>query len=475
MQGKSTKVSLEHPVERLRRMDRDYLSWGDTVHYQSRPIVAERCEKDLIFDAEGHTYIDSQMWHSSCNFGYRNPAIESAVMDQLHRLPQVSGDFLHQEKLELAEAVCEAIEARTGMKGRVSFNVSGTLVVEDALKIVRRHTGCSRVAAMMGGYHGRSLEVSGISSSRRYRQYYGEFPNRAIMYPFAHCAQCYYDKIPEDCATYCGKMIRRSLESDFYGICSDDSAGIGAVMLEMCQGRGYTIPPRDFYAQFVPHMRERGILIVADEIQVGMFRTGKLFAFEHFDLVPDIITMSKSLTNGLSPLSLMWARDALISPDVITPGHAHSNFANHSLGTAAALAAWRYVMAQDYERTLPPKSHRFLEGLKRIQRKHAFVHHVDGLGMLFNMSFADADGKPLHDAGKIAVTLAQDEDYLYEGRALRMVLNSGGYWNDALKFAPWLDLSEDDIDRTVAVLGMVIDRLAECVADRLNQPLGAIG
>lgn len=461
--------ALSHHLARLRRLDKDYLSWGDTVHYQSRPIVAQRCEQDLIYDVEGNTYIDSQMWHSSCNFGYRNAFIESAVIDQMHRLPQVSGDFLHQEKLELAEAVCDAIEARTGLKGRVSFNVSGTLVVEDALKIVRRHTGCNRVASMMGGYHGRSLEVSGISSSRRYRQYYGEFPNRAIMYPFAHCAHCYYDKRQADCATYCGKMIRRSLESDFYGICSDDSAGIGAVMLEMCQGRGYIIPPRDFYTQFVPEMRKRGILIVADEIQVGMFRTGKLFAFEHFDVVPDIITMSKSLTNGLSPLSLMWAREALISPDVITPGHTHSNFANHSLGTAAALATWRYMMAQDYERTLPAKAARFLKGLRRIKTKHPFVHAVDGLGMLFNMSFADGDGKPLRDAGKWAVTIAQDEDFQYEGRSLRMVLNSGGYWSDTLKFAPWLDLTGDDIDRSIAVLGLIVDRLAE----RVHRSAGA--
>ncbi|MGJ0580640.1 aminotransferase class III-fold pyridoxal phosphate-dependent enzyme [Xenorhabdus bovienii] len=144
-------------VERLREIDQKYLSWGDTVHYQERPIIADHCHGELIHDLEGNTYIDTQMWHSSCNFGYRNPTIEQACRKQFEKLPQISGDFLHEEKLLLAEKVCQAIYERTGIKGRISFNVSGTLVVEDALKIVRQNTGRNRVATMMGGYPLRSL------------------------------------------------------------------------------------------------------------------------------------------------------------------------------------------------------------------------------------------------------------------------------------------------------------------------------
>ncbi|CAK8739362.1 Acetylornithine/succinyldiaminopimelate aminotransferase [Sodalis praecaptivus] len=278
-----------------------------------------------------------------------------------------------------------------------------------------------------------------MSSSHRYRQYYGEFADRAIMFPYANCGQCYYDKQPGECGSYCGKMISRAMENDFYGIASENSNEIGAFFLELCQGRGYTVLPKDFFRQFVPEMQKRGILIVDDEIQVGMFRTEKLFAFEHYDIVPDIITLGKSLTNGLSPLSAVWAREELVSRDIFTPGHAHSNFANHSLGTAAALQTWRYMIAQDYEPLLSQKSAYFMGGLRRLKQRHPFIGLIEGLGMLFSVTFTTPDGLLWRNAGKQAVTLAQDNDYVYQGETLRLILNSGGYHCEKSNWPPgWI-------------------------------------
>ena len=354
----------------LRDIDRTVLCWADTVHYQDNPIIVSHCQGEIVTDLQGRRYIDTQMWHSSCNFGYQNPEITKAVHRQLDNLPQVSGDFLHAEKLLLAQEVEAAIFARTGLHGRVSFNVGGTLVVEDALKIVRKQTGKSKVGAFMGAYHGRSLTVSGLSSSHRYRQEFGDFPHRAEFFAFPNPADCYYE-LP-----------------------AEADQELGAFMLELCQGRGYAIPPRHFYQQFVPQLQERGLLIVDDEIQIGMFRTGKLFAFEHFGITPDIITLSKSFTNGLTPLSLVWAREELVNPDHYGPGHAHSNFANHSLGTAAALATWRYMLAQNYEQSLPEKGAYYLNKLRELRDKYWFIGAVDGLGLLLNMVFQRADGPP---------------------------------------------------------------------------------
>ncbi len=244
-------------------------------------------------------YIDTGMWHSSCNFGYRNPEIERVLNRQMNSLPQVCGDFLHREKLLIAKMVVDAVYERTGIKVRVSFNVGGSLAVEDALKIVRKNTGKNRVAVMMGAYHRRSLGALSLSSSYRYRQFYNEFPDRSVMFPFANCEQCFYEKNRDNCELYCAKMIKKSFSNDYYGLATETEAEIGAIALESCQGRGYTIPPTDFYSNFIPDLQQRGILVLDDEIQVGMYRTGKLFAFEHYDFVPDIITLSKSFTNGL--------------------------------------------------------------------------------------------------------------------------------------------------------------------------------
>jgi len=446
-------------VDFLRRIDRECLSWGDTVHYQENPIIVNSCQGGIVSDVDGRTYVDTGMWHSSCNFGYRNPAIESEVSQQLLKLPQANGDFLHREKLLVAKMVVDAIYERTGVKGRVSFNVGGSLVVEDALKIVRKNTGKNRVAVMMGGYHGRSLGTLALSSSHRYRQFYNEFPERAVMFPFANCAQCFYEKERETCELYCAQTIRKSFSNEFYGLASKTSTELGALVIEPCQGRGYTIPPQDFYRSFIPDLQERGILILDDEIQVGMYRTGKLFAFEHYGFVPDIMTLSKSFTNGLNPVSLVWARADLVRTENFTPGHAHSNFANHPLGTAAALATWRYMHAQDYETSVPAKGTYFLGKLQQLQARYPFVYAVDGLGLLLNLVFADAHGTPYEGSAKLAAAIAQDNDFLWAGESWRMILQTGGYNLNVLKFAPHLDISYEEIDRMIGILDQVLQKL----------------
>lgn len=457
--GENLKTLPKVSVEDLRTIDRESVSWGDTVHYQENPILVSSCQGGLVFDNDGNTYIDTGMWHSSCNFGYRNPQIDSEVLKQFNTLPQACGDFLHREKLLIAQQVVDAIYERTGIKGRVSFNVGGSLVVEDALKIVRKNTGKNKVAVLMGAYHGRSLATLNLSSSHRYRQYFNEFPERAIMFPFANCSQCFYEKERNTCDLYCASMIRKAFENEYYGIASANSSEIGAMVIEPCQGRGYTIPPKDFYQKFIPALRDRGILIIADEIQVGMYRTGKLFAFEHFGFVPDIITLSKSFTNGLSPVSLVWARADLVAPTVFTPGHAHSNFANHPLGTAAALATWQYMMAQDYEISVPAKGEYFLAKLRQLQARHSFIYSVDGLGMILNMVFADETGVPYRNSAQLAAAIAQDNDFTWRDKTWRMILQTGGYDLNVLKFAPYLDISYEEIDRTIGVLDQVLEKL----------------
>lgn len=454
-------VSPSKTSEELRRIDAESMSWGDTVHYAKTPIMVSHCFGDVVTDDAGKRYIDTGMWHSSCNFGYQNPVIQKALTRQMETLPQVSGDYLHREKLLLAQEVVDAVEERTGIRGRVSFNVGGSLAVEDALKLVRKHTGKNRVAVMTGAYHGRSLGTLPLSSSHRYRQYFNEFADRAFMFPFANCSHCFYEKKPDTCDLYCGKMVKKSFSNEFYGLASHNSTEVGALMLEPCQGRGYTIPPKGFYQEFVEDLRSRGILIVADEIQAGMYRTGRLFSFEHFGIVPDIITLSKSLTNGLAPLSLVWAREDLLDPKVVTPGHAHSNFANHPLATAAGLGTWRYMMNQDYDKSIPQRGERFLNGLRSIQERYPCVHSVDGLGLFLNMVFADEDGNPHEKLAHIASEIAQNNDFQWQGESWRMLLSVGGPESNVLKFAPYLDISDQEIDRTIGVLDQVVARVQQ--------------
>ncbi len=419
--------------------------------------------RDLIYDIKDKQYVDAQMWHSSCNFGYNNKEIQKKVAAQLEVLPQVSGDFLHIEKLELAKIVEEEVFKRTGLHGRISFNVSGTLVVEDALKLMRKHSNKAKVAAFMGCYHGRSLTVSGISSSHRYRHLIGDFfPYAAKLFPYANCNRCFYEMKPDTCNSYCAKMVRKNFETDFYGITDDTKNEIGGFLFEICQGRSYTIPPKEFIQDMFALCKERGILTLADEIQTGMYRTGKLFAFEHYGVIPDMITMSKSFSNGLTPLSMLWVRDDLSKPDQVTPGHAHSNFANHVLGTTAALATWNYMLKQDYETQVSIKGKYLLDKLQALAANYDFIGSVDGLGLLLNIHFMK-DGVPFTNLGKTATIIAQDGLFKYKGQEYGLILNSGGYSNDALKLAPSLDSSIDDLDRLTSLIAQLLNKLSTMI------------
>jgi len=156
------------------------------VHYADPPKFFERCAGSYLYDLRGTEYLDLQMWYSAVNLGYANAAVGEAMRAQMDKLPQLACQYLHREKIELAEMLCDSVERGFGMKGRVHFNVGGAQAIEDALKLVRKATGRQRMLAFQGGYHGRTLGASAITSSYRYREAFGEFADRAEFIPFPY-------------------------------------------------------------------------------------------------------------------------------------------------------------------------------------------------------------------------------------------------------------------------------------------------
>ena len=171
----------------LLKLEAEYCSFGDTVHYSEPPKIFDRCEGSFIYDAEGREFLDLQMWYSAVNFGYANKRLNDALKRQIDRLPQVASQYLHREKIELATMIAKDAEKKFGKKGRVHFNVGGSQAVEDSLKLVRNASnGKSLMFAFEGGYHGRTLGATSITSSYRYRRRYGHFGDRAHFVPFPY-------------------------------------------------------------------------------------------------------------------------------------------------------------------------------------------------------------------------------------------------------------------------------------------------
>src|SRR5437868_8355507 len=380
----------------LLRKDSIYCSYGDTVHYSDPPKIFSRCDGSFLFDERGTPYLDLQMWYSAVNFGYGNPRINDAVKRQIDTLPQLACQYLHAEKVELAEALCKLMEQRLGVKGRVQFNVGGAQAIEDSLKLIRNATGKNLNFAFMGGYHGRTLGASAITSSYRYRRRFGHFSDRAQFIPFPYCFRCPYGKKREDCGLYCVEQFAKNFDTE-YNSFWDAKAGeseFSAFYVEPIQGTGgYVIPPPEYFPALKKVLDARNILLVDDEIQMGFYRAGKFWAIENFNVEPDIIVFGKALTNGLNPLSGVWAREELISPEKFPPGSTHSTFSSNPLGTAVGLEAVRMMEEEDYEEITRRKGAYFLAQIRELQRRYPkVIGDTDGCGMALRIELCREDG-----------------------------------------------------------------------------------
>jgi 4-aminobutyrate aminotransferase-like enzyme len=451
--------------QELLQLERRYCSFGDTVHYLEPPKSFERSEGSYLYDREGTPYLDLQMWYSAVNFGYGNPRLNAALVQQLNKLPQLACQYLHSEKIELAAAIARLNASKFGVDGRVHFNVGGAQAIEDSLKIVRNATGKNLVFAFMGGYHGRTLAASAITSSYRYRRRFGHFSDRAHFVPFPYCFRCPYDKKVDDCDLYCLKQFEKNFETE-YNSFWDAKAGepeFTAFYVEAIQGTGgYVIPPPGYFAGLKKILDERHILMVDDEIQMGFFRAGKFWAMEQFGVTPDIIVFGKALTNGLNPLSGVWAREDLISPEVFPPGSTHSTFSSNTLGTAVALEAVRMMEEYNYEEITKRKGAYFLEGIRALQRRYPkIIGHTDGMGMALRIEICQEDGfTPDRQLTDAIFAEGMKGNLQASGRTMGLVLDVGGYYKNVFTLAPSFEITTEEIDLSLELLEQLIRRCA---------------
>jgi 4-aminobutyrate aminotransferase-like enzyme len=456
--------------EELALLDKErvYCSHGDTVHYAEPPKIFERCEGSFLYDLHGREYLDLQMWYSAVNLGYANRTVTQAMRRQMEKLPQLACQYLHREKIELAEMICESVERGFGLKGRVQFNVGGSQAIEDALKLVRKSTGRQRMLAFQGGYHGRTLGASAITSSYRYREGFGEFADRANFVPFPYTFRSPCRGDPAATEDYCIAEFERLFAHEYTGAWNPKTgrSEFGAFFVEAVQGTGgYVIPPKNYFRRLAAICRRHGILIVDDEIQMGMYRTGKMWAMEHFDVQPDILVFGKALTNGMNPLSGIWAREELINPAAFGPGSTHSTFSSNTLGTAAGLAVMKILAAGTHAGTVPRKGAYFLERLKAIQARHAEVGEVDGLGLALRMEMCEPDGyTPGRALADRMFQLGLEGDLSVGSRALGLVLDIGGYYKNVITLAPSLEISTDEIDLAAVALEQLLARAKQSLA-----------
>lgn len=440
-----------------------YCSFGDTVHYVEHPNIFAHCEGSYMYDTAGKSYLDLQMWYSAVNFGYGNERLNNVLKRQIDILPQTASQYLHPTKIQLAKVIAEDMKSKFGLDGRVHFNVGGSQSIEDSLKLVRNAThGKSLMFAFEGGYHGRTLGASSITSSYRYRRRYGHFGDRAQFIPFPYPFRRPKGMTAEEYGEHCVNEFARLFETEYNGVW-DPKVGeseYAAFYIEPIQGTGgYVVPPMNFFKGIKKVLDQYGILLVVDEVQMGFYRTGKLWSIEHFGVTPDILVFAKSLTNGLNPLGGLWAREELINPTIFPPGSTHSTFASNPLGTALGLEVMQMLKETDYETMVMAKGAHFLEGLKDLQKRHKEIGDVDGLGLALRAEICTDDGftpnKALLDK-MVEIGLSGDLDW--KGKKMGLILDVGGYYKNVITLAPSLHITTEEIDQGLALLDQLITR-----------------
>lgn len=321
-------TSLPGPrAQALIDRDRQVVSPSYTRSY---PLVCASGEGAMIEDVDGNRFLDFNAGIAVVATGHCHPRVVEAIQRQAARLIHMSGtDFYYEEMVALAEKLAEIAPGPVGR--RVSFGNSGAEAMEGAIKLARYASGRDKIIAFYGCFHGRTMGALSLTSRKAVqREGFGPMVPGVVHAPYPYCYRCPYGKEPETCAVECVKFIEDTLLKTVA-----PAAEVAAIAVEPVLGEGgYVVPPRKFFDELARVAKQNGILLIFDEVQSGMGRTGRMWAAEHFDAVPDILAVAKGIASGM-PLGATVARADLMT---WPPGAHASTFGGNPVCAAAALA-----------------------------------------------------------------------------------------------------------------------------------------
>lgn len=312
--------------------DARYMSPSYTRCY---PLVVESAEGMYVQDVDGNSFLDFTAGVAVCATGHAHKAVVAAIQEQAARFVHMAGtDFYYALQSDLAELLARITPG--DFEKRVFFTNSGAETVEAAFKLARYFTGRPRMLAFTGGFHGRTFGALSLTGSKTVQKRgFAPLVPEVTHVPYAYCYRCPINLKYPSCNLACVDSIE---ETVLHKLVPPEE--VAAIIVEPIQGEGgYVVPPAGYFERLAAIAKKHGMLLIVDEIQSGMGRTGKMFAIEHWDVVPDIVCIAKGIASGL-PLGAMVARADL---HTWKPG-AHANtFGGNPVACAAALATIRLL------------------------------------------------------------------------------------------------------------------------------------
>jgi 4-aminobutyrate aminotransferase len=392
----------------------------------------------MVEDVDGNRFLDMNAGIAVVSTGHSHPKVLAAIQEQAGKFLHMSGtDFYYENMVEFAEKLVALFPSDS--KRRVYYGNSGTEAIEAAIKMARYHTGRDKFIAFLGGFHGRTMGSLALTGSKvAQKKGFAPLMGGVTHIPYAYCYRCAYGKQPDTCNVECVRILEDTL---FKTILPADE--VAAVFVEPVQGEGgYVVPPKKFFDELQAVAKRHGILLVCDEVQSGMGRTGKMFAFEHFGVDPDIVALAKGIASGM-PLGATIAKAQYMQ---WKPGAHASTFGGNPVGLAAALTTLELLQQELVDHAAAVGAH-MRARMDEWPRKFPIVGDVRGLGLMIGFEIV-RDQQAKERAGDLRDRIEQ----LAFQRGL-LVLGAG---QNAIRLAPPLVITREQADFAVDTLEEIL-------------------
>ena len=397
------------------------------------PFAMDHGKGTEVWDVDGNRFLDFMAGIAVVSTGHSHPEVVKAIQEQVEKFIHISSDFYHESWVKLGERLASIAPFKE--KSTSFMTNSGTEAVETAIKLARFHTGRSNFIGFTGAFHGRTMgAVTFTASKPTYHRGFYPLMNGVVHAPYPNPFRPILDRNPGE--DY-GETVVRYIEEQILGhiLPPDEVAGI---LLEPIQGEGgYIVPPPGFFPALRKLCDKYGILLIADEVQSGMGRTGKWWAIEHFNVEPDIFTTAKGIASGV-PLGACIARQSVMT----WPRGAHGNtYGGNPLACVASLATIDLI-EKHYLKNAAELGEYTQDALKEIQARHPRIGDVRGIGLMIGVEFTkdQLSKKPDEQLRDRVVDLAFERGLLLLGCAKSII-----------RIAPPLSVSQQEIDEGLEI------------------------
>lgn len=434
------EISITPPgplAQKLLKKDQRYISPSYTRVY---PLFVKRAAGCMVEDVDGNRYLDMTAGIAVCLTGHCHPKIQAAITEQAANLIHMSGtDFYYPQQSQLAERLDKLTPGEHPK--RTYFGNSGAESVEAAFKLARWHSKRPLILAFLGAFHGRTLGALSLTASKAVqRRHFSPLIPGVKHAPYAYCYRCPHHLTYPKCGIFCLTWIKEEL---FNKILPPEE--VAAIFLEPIQGEGgLIVPPKEFVQGLRKLAHDYGILLVDDEIQAGMGRTGKFAAIEHYQVIPDIVCLAKGIASGL-PLSATLAHKDIMDWG---PGTHASTFGGNPVSCAAALATLDLLEANLMENARVVGEY-FKGELLKLQKETRLIGEVRGLGLML--------GVELVKDGEKKTPAVEERNKIVQACFQRGLLLLGCGQN-AIRFIPPLIITREEVDRGLAIFAEVLKK-----------------